>query len=60
MECSLYKKSFFTIVLQSNRGNRANIKINAKPVDIVIVHVYIPTTDQDDEEIERMYDKILR
>ena len=32
------------------------MKINEKPIDIVIV--YMPTTDHDDENIEIMYDEI--
>ena len=38
------------------------VKISAKPVDIVLVQVYMPTTnhDDDDDEIEKLYDKIMR
>jgi Endonuclease/Exonuclease/phosphatase family. len=34
------------------------VKISAKPIDIVLVQVYIPTTNNDDDEIEKLYDKI--
>jgi hypothetical protein len=33
------------------------VKICAKPVDIMIVLLYMPTT-YDDNEIEKMYDEI--
>ena len=29
-----------------------------KPVDIVLVQVYIPTTNHDDDEIEKLYEEI--
>src|ERR1051325_7480407 len=38
------------------------VKLQAEPVDIVLVQVYMPTTDHEDEEIEMIYeqlDKIL-
>jgi hypothetical protein len=34
------------------------VKINAKPVDIVLVQVYMPTTNHDDDEIEKLYEEI--
>ena len=34
------------------------IKINAKPVDVVLIQVYMPTTEYEDEEIEEMYEQI--
>jgi len=34
------------------------VRIKAEPVDIVLVQVYMPTTDAEDEEIEEMYEKI--
>ena len=34
------------------------IKISAMPVDIVVIQVYMPTTEHEDEEIEEMYDQI--
>ena len=33
------------------------VKISAKPVDIVLVQVYMPTTNYDDE-IENLYEEI--
>ena len=35
-----------------------SVKINAKPVDIVLVQVYIPTTNHDDDEIEKLHKEI--
>lgn len=34
------------------------IKLNAEPVDIVIIQVYMPTSDHEDEEVEIIYEKI--
>ena len=34
------------------------VKISAKPVDIVLVQVYMPTTNHDDDEIEKLYEEI--
>src|ERR1051325_1421836 len=34
------------------------VKLKADPVDIVLVQIYMPTTDHDDEEIEKMYEKL--
>ena len=34
------------------------VKISAKPVDIVLVQVYMPTTNHDDNEIEKLYEEI--
>ena len=34
------------------------VKLQAEPVDIVLVQVYMPTTDHEDEEIERMYEQL--
>ena len=34
------------------------IRIKAEPVDIVILQIYMPTTDADDEEIELIYEQI--
>jgi len=34
------------------------VKISAEPVDIVLVQVYRPTTNHDDDEIEEMYEEI--
>ena len=34
------------------------VKISAMPVDMLIVQIYMPTTDHEDEEVEEMYDKI--
>jgi len=34
------------------------IKLNAEPVDVVIIQVYMPTTEHDDEEVDQMYEQI--
>ncbi|XP_021917346.1 craniofacial development protein 2-like [Zootermopsis nevadensis] len=34
------------------------MKLNAEPVDILIMQVYMPTSDHDDEEVEIIYEKI--
>ena len=34
------------------------VRIKADPVDVVLVQVYMPTTDADDEEIETIYEQI--
>jgi len=34
------------------------VKLNGSPKDIVVIVVYMPTTDYDDEEIEAMYEKM--
>jgi hypothetical protein len=34
------------------------VKITAKPVDIVLVKVYMPKTNCDDDEVEKLYDVI--
>jgi hypothetical protein len=32
------------------------VKLSAKPVDIVLVQVYMPTKNYDDNEIEKLYE----
>src|SRR6476469_9680538 len=34
------------------------VKVNANPVDMVIVQAYLPTTDYEDEEVEKLYDQL--
>src|SRR5207245_8643834 len=34
------------------------VKLQAEPVDIVLVQVYMPTSEHDDEEIETMYEQL--
>jgi len=34
------------------------IKITAEPVDVVLIQVYMPTTNAEDEEVEAMYEEI--
>ena len=36
------------------------VKISAKPVDIVLVQVYMPTTNHDDDEIENCTKRSVR
>jgi exonuclease III len=32
--------------------------LNAEPVNVLIVQVYMPTSDYEDEEVEELYDRI--
>jgi hypothetical protein len=34
------------------------VKISAEAVDIVLVQVYMPTTNHDNDEIEKLYEEI--
>jgi exonuclease III len=34
------------------------VKLNAEPVNVLIVQVYMPTSDYEDEEVEELYDRI--
>ncbi len=34
------------------------VSIKAEPVDIIIVQVYMPTSDYDEEEVDMMYDRL--
>ena len=34
------------------------LKVKANPMDMVIVQSYVPTTDYDDKEIEKLYDQL--
>jgi len=34
------------------------VKVSAMPVDMVIIQVYMPTTDHEDDEIEQLYEQI--
>src|SRR6476619_503267 len=34
------------------------VKLKADPVDVVIVQVYLPTTDYEDEEVKKLYDQL--
>src|SRR6478609_2001699 len=34
------------------------VKVKANPVDMVIVQEYLPTTDYEDEEVEKLYDQL--
>ena len=45
--------------IEQEHGDRLiKIEIEAKLRNLMIVQVYMPTTDSDDEEIEQMYEKI--
>ena len=57
------------IMLRKNVGMRVKsflqynerivmVKLETKPVDTVVVQVYMPTTDYEDEEVEDVYDDI--
>ena len=34
------------------------VKVSATPVDIILIQVYMPTTDHDEEEVELLYEQI--
>src|SRR6476469_10596842 len=34
------------------------VKVQADPVDMVTVQAYLPTTDYEDEEVEKLYDQL--
>ena len=34
------------------------VKIQAEPVDIVVIKVYMPTSDHEDEEVEGLYEEL--
>src|SRR6476469_9949483 len=34
------------------------LKVKADPVDMVIVQAYLPTTDYEDKEVEKLYDQL--
>jgi exonuclease III len=34
------------------------VRIEAEPVDLVVIQVYMPTTEHEDEEIEQIYEKV--
>ena len=34
------------------------VKIKAEPVDIMIIQVYMPTTNHEEEEVENMYESL--
>jgi exonuclease III len=35
------------------------VNLNAEPVNVLIVQVYMPTSDYEDEEVEELYDRIV-
>jgi hypothetical protein len=34
------------------------VRVKAEPVDMVIIQIYMPTTENDDEKIDKMYDQL--
>lgn len=34
------------------------VKLKAEPVDIVVIQVYMPTTDHDDEQVDEVYEQL--
>ena len=46
------------IIEQEHEDRLIIIEKEAKPRNLMIVQVYMPTTDSGDEEIEQMYEKI--
>jgi exonuclease III len=37
---------------------RIAVKLNAEPVNVLIVQMYMPTSDNEDEEVEELYDRL--
>jgi len=55
----LDKRTAASVVKVSYEGDRLMlVKLRGKPTDIVIVQVYMPTSEHKEEEVEEMYDKI--
>jgi exonuclease III len=44
--------------LQDYRIGTSVIKLNAEPINVLIVQLYMPTSDYEDEEVEELYDRI--
>src|SRR5881296_3921621 len=36
------------------------VKVNATPIDMVLIQVYMPTTTHEDDEVEEIYEQIER
>jgi exonuclease III len=63
-------RKFYLLVCSQKEGKNGNlqhveendriiaVKLNAEPVNILIVQVYMPTSDYEDEEVEVLYDRI--
>ena len=34
------------------------VKVKAEPVDMVLVQVYMPTSDHEDDEVGKLYDEL--
>lgn len=55
----LDKRTAASVVKVSYEGDRLMlVKLRGKPTDIVIVQVYMPTSEHKEEEVEDMYEKI--
>src|SRR6218665_3964594 len=53
------EKIAISIVEIERYGSRMiKVKIKAKPVDIVIIQVYMTTTNHEEEEVENMYERL--
>lgn len=57
------------IILEKSLGHRVTgyiqhsesiilVKLNTKPSDTIIIQVYMPTSNEEDEEINRLYDEL--
>jgi hypothetical protein len=46
---SVVKKSVYSDIIIA-------VKLKAEPVSILIVQVYMPTSDYEDDEVEELYD----
>jgi len=51
-------KRVIKVVQHSDRLRLILVRIKAEPVDIVILQVYMPTTDAEEDEIESMYEQM--
>ena len=55
----LDKRTAASVVKVSYEGDRLMlVKLRGKPTDIVIIQVYMPTSEHKEEEVEDMYEKI--
>ncbi|KAF0753999.1 craniofacial development protein 2-like [Aphis craccivora] len=65
----LGKKKRIGIVLQKNMGHKVKgyvqysdriilVKLDTKPIDTVIIQVYMHTSEEEDDEVERIYEEL--
>ena len=44
--------------IERHGSRMIEVKVKAEPVDLVVVQIYMPTTQHEEEEIDNMYEKI--